>query len=195
MKKLLSVLLVIPFLLTGCSGAATSVRDVHMSNPLVAEEYWTELTQTMVDLILNEKADLQKQGTFELVDGLRQEYLKRTQEAIAKRKTGLLGSFVSIKQNVGGVVLVEKTGKIYLSANFLSDPGPSLHWYLTEANDPRDGTFPDSTALDIGEEQSPYSAQTYSFNPANWRKDFRTLALYDKTLKRLYGFAQLSIQP
>lgn len=196
MNRLLPFSLVL-LTLSACSASntATDVGNEHIRNPLVAEQYWSDLTDTMVNLMVNEKAELEKAKLTSYVDGIRQQAHKMSQEALADRKKGLLGEFARMKQDVQGYVLVRpEDGTLFTGSNFESDPGPSVHIIFTEMLDPRTGEFPDESSYDIGELSSPYGPQQYVFDASKWKKEYITVALYDIRLKRLYGFAQIRPQ-
>lgn len=64
--------------------------------------------------------------------------------------------------------------------------------YVSNAVDPRDVNFPDDTAIDLGQLESPYGMQRYSVPGAEEEvQQYRTVVLFDKSLERIYGFAQL----
>jgi hypothetical protein len=81
---------------------------------------------------------------------------------------------------------------LYLSSDFVSKPGTNLHVYLTTVVDPRDGSFPDPTAIDLGAIQTVYGAQQFAVPKQEKPELLRTFVLWDKGFNRLYGFAQLT---
>jgi hypothetical protein len=104
---------------------------------------------------------------------------------------GIFGTIIPIKGDTTGIALyVDDT--LYLSSDFSSDPGPSIHVYLTTIVDPRDAVFPDASTVDLGELQAVYGAQQYAVPQQKNTADLRTFVLYDTKLKMLYGFAQIS---
>lgn len=196
-RSSIACLALLPLILAGCSSNVQSmdVRNYYNQNPLAREETETAFGQVMVNMIVGEKAELQKNDLFNEVDRMRLEAGKRIEEATKERKNGLLGQFVPHKQRTAGFVLLRpKEGVIFTGTTFESDPGPDLHLYGSTVQDPRSEAFPDTEAKDLGTMGFTYGALTMHFDPKLWNNDFRTLILYDKKLKRVYGFAQLSPQ-
>ncbi len=194
MKRVLPALVL---LLTACSNNLQSmdVHNYYSSNPLAAEEEATALGQVMVKMIVEDKAELQKNDLFDEVDRMRLEAGEQIERATKERKNGLLGQFVPHKQIALGFVLVRPTaGMIFTGTTFESDPGPDLHLFGSTLVDPRAEAFPSAESVDLGTMGFTYGAQTMKFDPKLWNQDFRTIVLYDLKLKRIYGFAQLSPQ-
>jgi len=189
MRKLLPSLL-LAILLTGCAAPTrlgTGTENL-MDNPLFAQRYYDELTDRMVEIQLREK-DVTDTGTLAAADRVRADALAKAQEQTAKKRGRKLGQFLSIKEATEGWALL--LGNIlYVSSDFVTYPGPSLHLYLTTVLDPRDGTFPDATSIDLGLLSTPYGAQQYTLPAAGTGTALRTAVLYDTELKRLYAFAQ-----
>ncbi len=184
-------------LLAGCGKPLQNVdiQKYYGSNPLVEEQRATELTQVMVNMIVNEKAALLEDDLFDEVDRMRLDSGKKTEVATKDRKNGLLGQWNPHKQRALGFTLVRpKEGVIFTGTTFESDPGVELHIFATKTVDPRTVEFPDTDSKDLGLLLFPYGAQTLTFDPALWNEDFRTLVLYDVKLKRVYGFLQLGVQ-
>ncbi len=194
MKRLVPAL---ALLLTACSNNLQSmdVQSYFANNPVAAEEAATALGQVYVGMIVNEKAELQKNDLFDEVDRMRAEAGAAIEAATRERKNGLLGQFIPFKQYTAGVVVVRpKDGIIFTGTTFESDPGPDLHLYASVVSDPREGVFPDESAKDLGLMGFTYGPQTMTFDATLWNDDFRTLIIYDAKLKRVYGFAQVGPQ-
>ncbi|MFA6038796.1 MAG: DM13 domain-containing protein [Candidatus Peribacteraceae bacterium] len=190
----LSLLFALLLPLAACTARPTTEvqsvrREDLMQNPLYAERYWDELTERMVDILLREKDTLDA-GTLAAVDEVRREALQHAQEESLSKQGGKLGSFVSMKETVGGLAFLHGR-TLSLSPDFLTSPGADLRLLLTTMLDPRDGVFPDETSVDIGRLESPYGAQEYLLPESVKTEELRTVAVFDARLKRLYGFAQL----
>lgn len=164
-----------------------------MKNPLYAERYWSDMTDMYVAQILNEKPALEKAGMLTAITEKKDEALAASKAALAERKKGRLGQVVPIKNGVAGLVLL-LDNTLFFNPDFVIDPGPSLHVYVTHAVDPRDTAFPDKSSIDLGRLQTPYGAQSYTL-PQNIGSDgLRTVVFYDVMLKRLFAFGQLQEQ-
>lgn len=179
--------LLVTLSLSACQGQKSG-------NPLTDSRYGDELADTLANLII-QSDPLTKDPTM----------LQMINDNIAKAKDmgnsardlmseGMQGAIIALTQDVVGYVLT-LDGTLYISSEFTTDPGLDLHVYLSEAVDPRDAHFPDPTAVDLGKLQSPYGAQSYTIASKKSPELLRTFVLYDRTLKRLYGFAQLSKHP
>lgn len=189
MKKLLS-LSALALLCAACvngSSPSSSLRN-QLGNPLFAEQYWSDLTDRMVTVQINEIEDLKKKHKDALVDETRADALRKAQESSAKVRSGFLGTLVDVHETVQGHVLL-LNDVLYIGPDFLTAPGPSLHAYLTPAIDPRELKFPDPSSLDLGE-VSPYGTQQFAVKN-DQKQVYRSFVLYDKTLDRIYAFAQL----
>ncbi len=185
-----------PLIVSGlCITLSLSACSTHTSsNPLTDSRYGDELADTLANLII-QSDPLSKDPTM----------LKTINDNIAMAKDmgnsardqmaeGMQGAIIALNQDVVGYVLT-LDGTLYFSSEFVTDPGLDLHVYLTEAVDPRDGAFPDPSAVDLGKLQSPYGAQSYAITSKKSPELLRTFVLYDRTLNRIYGFAQLSKKP
>ncbi len=102
-----------------------------------------------------------------------------------------MGPIIAVKEDVTGYVL-HLDCTVFFSSDFTTSPGPSLRVFLTTTVDPRDVTFPDKSAVDLGPLQSAYGAQQYSMPGDDSAGALRTFVLFDTRLKSIYGFAQLS---
>jgi hypothetical protein len=187
--------LVTALLLAGCSTQQLSdALKQNLENPLYAERYYEDLVDQMVDLEIAEPDMREKDADkASLVERTKNDALAKAKEQARKRLEGKSGRFIEVNEIVEGVALL-LNNTLYISSDFLAFPGPSVHVYLTTAVDPRDASFPDSTAVDLGLIQSPYGAQTYAL-PSNLPQDamqYRTVVIYDDQLKRIYSFAQLA---
>lgn len=176
--------------LAACSGSQTSITRENR-NPLTASRYGDELADTMANLVIANdpilkdaaiKATVEEQITLGKQIGA---------EARAKQAEGMQGTLIPVTAEALGYVLyVDDT--LYLSSDFQAKPGAALHAYMTVVVDPRDGTFPDATAIDLGSLQSVYGAQQYDVPHQENPMLYRTFVLYDAKLKRIEAFAQLS---
>jgi hypothetical protein len=193
MKPLALVPLSVLFL-TACNGgvALSPTMEEQLKNPLYAEQYWSHMTDRMVTIIINEEFK-DDAGKLAEVDKVRQESLEKAQAMTKRRGEGIYGSFVPVKETTQGIALAVDN-MLYLNPDFFVYPGPALHVYLSTVLDPREGTFPDDTAIDLGIIQSPYGAQMYQTPSVKLLGEgaIRTVVLYDKLLGRIYGFAQLA---
>jgi hypothetical protein len=179
--------------LVACSGQQQPQNlESLLQNPLFAEQYADEIVQSMVEIKLSQDDTLQEEPDMEgVIDNLRQTWNARANEATKQQREGRSGDFIPIKEYVRGEVLV-KDARLYLGPQFEMVPGPAIHLYYTTTVDPRDVEFPDETAIDLGEIQSPYGTQTYELPVLENPITYRTVVLWDTTLERLYGFAQIS---
>ena len=177
--------------LAGCNGGlrTSATLEQKLANPLFAEYYFDDLVERMVELDIQNDPVLKDARKKSLVDEIRRDGLQRAKEATKKQLEGSAGSFVPADGYAQGEVLAVD-GRLYLHPQFLTVPSPSLHIFISNALDPRDGTFPDESAQDLGLLLSPYAEQDYAM-PAN-DKPFRTAVLWDTKLEKLIGFAQLS---
>lgn len=196
MKPFLATLSLIP-LVTSCaaalSGPLTMPLQERMKNPLIAERYWAEMAEHMADFVRTEDPIAKDPVTLAIIEAERLRALDRVAQARALKKEGISGGFLQVNTRdiaVGETLLRGRT--LSFGTNFLTDPNPSVHVYLTMVVDPRDAAFPDRTSLDLGELQTPYGAQEYAIPEDKENGTFRTVVLYDTKLKRLIGFAQLS---
>jgi len=181
------------FLLVGCSSRGTHqfILEEQLKNPLFAEWYYEELTQRMVELEIKQDPLLKDERKKVASDATRREALQKAKEAGKKQLQGMLGSLISILEETTGEVLYVDDA-VYFGPDFFATPGISMHVFLTTVVDPRDVTFPDETAMDLGPMQSPYDTGAYPVPPVENPLLFRTVVLLDTTLNRIHGFAQLS---
>ena len=187
--------LVLPLLLlTGCSPTVkqSASLEQYLNNPLYAKQFYTELTDEMVNIEIREPDTLKDKHEASLIRNTKDHSLNLAQLETQKMNSGTTGNFVQVKQSTQGTVLLTQQG-LFFGTDFTVEPGPSLHVYLTNAVDPRDVAFPDPSAKDIGLIASPYGAQSYALalTPDELKK-YRTVVLLDRELNRIYGFAQLS---
>lgn len=189
MKKLIASLSA-SLLLTACAQGTRADLRMHLENPLYAEQYYDELVDNMVNMELQNDPLVKDPAMKELIEETRVEALRLSNEADEKQNKGLIGTIMSdFGYAQGEALLLDST--LYLSATFSTIPGPELHVYLTTVVDPRDGTFPDETAIDAGMIQNVYGDQSYELPEGEQTENVRTFVLWDARLKRMYGFAQL----
>ncbi len=197
MKKLLPVLTA-TLIVTGCgNGIALPSRDTslqeELNNPLYAEYYYDDLTEQMVRLALDEDPLLQDPNVRSIVDHTRTRSLEHANVAMKQREKGIEGIFLSDRELVlGEALLLEDV--LYFSPTFDCAPGPKLNVYLTEKVDPREGSFPDETAVFVGPVKTQYGAQSFKIptRTHTGTGTLRTVVLWDDELELLYGFAQLT---
>ena len=191
-------LLALPLLLAACSGAGMPTRDAskndNLKNPLYAEFYYDDLTETMVSLALRQDPLLEDPDVRAVVDRTRTRSLEHAKLAVKAQNKGFRGGFIGDRDLVtGDALLLDEV--LYLGPSFNSAPGPALTLYLTRAIDPRDVEFPDETAVRLGEVKNQYGAHSYAVpggaNETASGSMLRTVVLWDDDLKMLYGFAQL----
>lgn len=182
-------------ILTACTASPAPAPVSHplserLQNPLFAEQYWSDQAEHMADFVRN-KDPLLKDGVKKAaVDAARTKALQKLDEVRASMKTGRRGSFLIATESIqGSALLLNNT--LYFSALFACFPNPETHVYLSSVIDPRDAAFPDPTAFDAGALQSPYGDQTYVLPESQKNKRFNTVVIYDKSLNRIMGFAQL----
>jgi len=187
--KLLTPVLCALILLGGCTaGKGTSIAEQNR-NPLTASRYGDELADRMASIVIGKDPVADDAGTRKAIDEAITNGKELSATARMRQSEGMLGGFIGMKQGVYGFGLLLGT-TFYTSSDFASDPGIDLHLYLTTVVDPRDIQFPDPTALDLGPLQSVYGAQEYTLEEDS--AGMRTAVIWDRRLKRLYGFAQLS---
>ncbi|MBM3231254.1 hypothetical protein FJZ28_02905 [Candidatus Peregrinibacteria bacterium] len=185
----------VSMILAGCSQSVQgNTLESLLRNPLFAEQYSEQMVDTLTELEINQDVLLQNESKKKEVLGLKNQWLDTARNARKDQREGLLGGFVPVHAFIEGEVLL--SGRtVHLSPQFVSVPGPSLHLYLTPAVDPRDVKFPDPSAADLGVLPSPYGTQSIEL-PADAGEAllFRSVVLWDTTLEKIYGFAQLSPQ-
>lgn len=194
MKKTLIASLAL-LTLTACQSKTGNEQELSylLENPLFAERYSEAMVDTMVELEIYEDPITKDEAKMKIIDKTKEKWLEVSQKSRADQREGSKGSFIAIKEYTAGEALFTD-GKVYLSPEFVSAPGPSLHLFLSTVVDPRDAEFPDETAIDIGLMRSNLGTSRYDvvsdsdIDPIK----YRTLVLFDTELERIYGFAQIS---
>lgn len=178
-------------LLSACSPLPLSRNAVErMKNPLYAEQYYAELVDHFVGLQIHKDPALKDTDITTKADKARKEALRQSQEAAAVVDEGSIGFFSPAAEEMKGAALA-LGGKLYIGPDFLTIPGADLRIYATRMVDPREGTFPDETAQDLGPLDSPYGDQVYRLSGAFTDADQFTVVVFDRALKRVHGFAQV----
>jgi hypothetical protein len=168
----------------------SSCGSVNLDNPITKARYGDELADLLADLIILKDPIAAKEDMKEQIQAEIAKAKETADEGREEMERGMQGPIIAVKESVTGYVLF-LDDRFYVSSDFDSPPGLDLHVYLTTAVDPRDGTFPDDSAVDLGKLKTPYGQQTYNAKLEN-PETYRTFVLWDKKLKRLYGFAQLA---
>ncbi len=194
MKTILPLSLATSILVVGCASQhnenANVSLDALLQNPLYAERYMENMVDFYTEFEIQEDPILDNEEINAFMDSERRNWLDQSRKVRELQREGFLGNLITVNKSVYGEVLY-LNDMLYLGSEFESTPGPSLHLYLTQAVDPRDVAFPDSTSIDIGRLESAYGAQSYSVPPTDKPELYRTLVLWDDKLSILYGFAQL----
>ncbi len=179
--------------LSGCASNASQEHELSylLKNPLFAERYAEALVDAMVELEIYEDPILEDEDKKSLTDATKEQWLEVAQKAVREQRKGAKGSLIAMKEYVAGEVLY-LNDMLYLGPEFFTTPGPSLHFFITKAVDPRDVQFPDVTAKDIGSVRSNVGVSQYSVPSVENPLEYRTIVLWDTKLERLYGFAQMS---
>ena len=194
MKKvsLITICSISALSLIGCQSTSTSVNtDALFDNPLFVERYAEEMVQGLVELKIQDDPILEDKGIAKIVDKERLEWMEKAKEARSQQRKGRNGHFITINKYISGEALY-LNNMLYFGTLFETTPSPSLHVHLTTVVDPRDVEFPDETSIDLGEMQSTYGAQTYKVQKVENPLLYRTIVLWDKELKQMHGFMQLS---
>lgn len=189
--KLAPLLLVVTLLFSACSTTQRTSIEEQNENPLVAARYGEELADNLANLIIQKDRVVSDAVSLQMI----QEEIVRAKAIVARaeaiQKDGMRGAIIGIGADVQGHALT-LDGRLYLSSDFYVEPGVDLHIYLSQAVDPRDQIFPDPSAIDLGEIQSVYGAQAYDISTRESPELYRTIVLWDRSLKRLWAFGQLS---
>jgi hypothetical protein len=185
-------LIAVTLLLSACSTQTTSINEQN-KNPITAARYGDELADAMANLIIMDNAIVKEEGMRERVQGYIEEGKALGDEARSLMQEGYQGNLIGVEFEMIGIALY-LDDMLYLSSDFYTRPGPSVHVYLTTVVDPRDVEFPDATVIDLGQLQTAYGAHQYSVPHQDKPELYRTLVFYDTKLKIMYGFAQLSKQ-
>jgi len=173
-------------LLAACTSSGTLTLKDHLKNPLFAERYAEAMVDRLVEMEITKDPSLETPSVQERLDSERQLWLQ-----IARDARHMEGNLIPMGEFAKGDVLYVP-GSLYFGTLFEVDPLPSLHIYLTTVVDPRDVTFPDDTAMDLGTLQSAYGPQRYAVPKVDNPLLYRTVVLWDTVFNRLHSFAQLS---
>lgn len=181
-------------LLTACGAPKSTELTELLKNPLYAEQYYDAQTDHMVDLLIESGALLNNPSAKAAIEHGRTQGLALARKATDIQAKGKLGGIVSdTEEAMGEALLLDNT--LYIGPEFVLKPSVNAHVYLSTVLDPRDGVFPDETAIDLGPVRSAFDSAVYPVSlTAEQYTKIRSLAIYDVTLKRLLGFAQLSGQ-
>lgn len=166
-----------------------------LENPLTAERYWSNMTETYVrQLVNNEEVKKSDRKTAKFTEWKNQA-LEQSHNAEQVRRQGMLGAFNNMKFNTARGLALLLGQRLYFGTDFECDPGMNLHVYLSKTVDPRDVSFPDRGSIDLGVMRSAYGAQSYDIPGTSVDPQIRTVVLYDQATGLIHSFAQLSKQP
>ncbi len=177
--------------LAGCGGARLTTIERENDNPLVAARYGDELADGEANLIIQNDPILKEPGMQDKISKEIERGKKIAQDARDLMSRGMQGGIIPLNDNVGGNALY-LNDILYFSSDFYCRPSASIHVYLTTVVDPRDVTFPDPTAIDLGPLQYNFGAQQYAVPYQSKPELLRSLAIYDTSIKRLFALSQLS---
>lgn len=184
----------LPLFLVACTSTSGTPDAGLKNNPLYAEWYYNELTETMMNLEIQQHPIVKDPQKKEAIDAARQDALAKSQEAVKQKESGQFGTLLSVEEEGVGTVLF-LNNVLYFGPDTSVVPGVELHVYVSPVIDPRTesgvtiGKFPDASAIDLGVFTTTYGASAYTV-PAN-HPDLRTVVLWDKALDRIHSFAQL----
>lgn len=194
--KILSIASVLA--VAGCNAAPSSGTVgmpllERLRNPLIAERYWSEMAEHMADYSRRNDPVLKDGVKASIIESERTRALERLETARTLQREGVMGQFITPSQHedARGFALLVRD-RLYFDSTFITFPSPGMRVYLTEAVDPRDVNFPDTSALDLGPLQSAYGDQTYGIPEEHVETAFRTVVLYDRELNLIIGMAQLA---
>ncbi len=172
-------------LLAGC--AANQAID----NPVLETQRATELADMLAALIISNDPVAQEPDTRASIEREITRAKRALAEAQARQNECVQGGLLPIKVNVQGWTALCKD-RLHFGSDFWSTPGADLRVLVTAMVDPRDGDFPDQTAIDLGQLEYPYGPMSFTVGNTKDLEILRTVVLWDKKFNRLYGFAQLS---
>ena len=195
--KIRSIALIAPLLLVACAtnGESGQNQQALLKNPLYLELYSEQMVDTMVNLEIYEDPLLEDAVKKDIADSTKKYWLAEAKKSRKAQRRSSKGSLITMKEYGAGEVMFTKDGTaVHFGPAFVSTPGPSLHAFLSVTVDPRDVEFPDISAIDLGEVNVPYGAQTFMLKDKKPKDPikYRTRVLWDTKLGRLYSFAQLS---
>lgn len=181
--------------LAGCSGGTAGAL---LENPLYAEYYFNDFAERMANIEIQKddplnKAILDDERLLSALREAKDDALAKGSAAKKMRDKGGVGTLVPVAEFPAGNVMVLGS-MLYTDPAFSVPPGPDLHFVLTTMVDPREGEFPDPESASVGIVQN-YGASAYAVPAPPEGKQWRSVAVYDKTLRRLYAFAQLNYGP
>lgn len=178
-------------LLAACTGTPANTVDNQLDNPLYAERYYDALVDSMVDIVLQNDPLAKDEQALKVIEKYRVEGLRQANKATAKQSDGISGQILSdFDYSHGEALLLD--GTLYIGPDFDTVPGPDLRAYISSAIDPRTANFPDETAIDLGPVKAAFGAHSYALPESTGTgTNVHTFVLYERRLKRIFGFAQL----
>lgn len=177
--------------LTGCGASKSTDLQSNLQNPLYAEQYYDAQVENMVNLLIGSGELLRDPSIKKAIDDARIEGLRLAKAATDIQSTGKIGAIASDTEEARGEVLLIN-GSLYTGPEFRIWPGVDVRLYLSTVIDPRDVTFPDETAIEIGRIHTAFGSTSYDVSAALAKTEgLRTVVFYDAILKRMLGFAQL----
>jgi hypothetical protein len=197
-KTILTVTILSSLFLASCASSGQSgASQALLENPLYAEWYYNDLTETMMNLEIQQSPLLKDAKVKEIAADTRRKALAKAEEVVAKRQTGLFGRLIPAAFPAQGQALL-LDGMLYLGPDTDIAPSGNPHVFLSPVIDPVAGTgtivFPDASAVDLGPLVTHYGASAYALPQRSDLPDFRTAVIWDATMKRIVAYAQLRAQ-
>jgi len=192
MKTRLFTALPALLLLAACGSTADELSlSEQLKNPLYAERYYDSRTDHMVNLVLQNDPLAEDESLKDVIEKYRVESLRQANKATQEQGRGMRGAILSdFSYGHGEALLLDNT--LYIGADFDIVPGPDLRVYVSTVVDPREGAFPDETAVELGVLKTAFGAHSYALPESDPpRSDLRSVVFYDRRFKRIYAFAQM----
>lgn len=175
--------------LVGCTSTVTTIERENR-NPLTAQRYGEELADTLANLIIQQDDIAKNPANVARIQAAIADAKEIADDAARRLNDGVQGAFLQMQSSVEGYAFYHGD-TLYFSPDFYVKPGIDLRVMLTEAVDPREGVFPDASAIDLGPIQRIEGAQVYHVSGVENPQKILSVVLWERSLGLLYSFAQL----